>query len=289
VTEKKIIKVSLCSLYLLCPEKSSKNSGKDGLIIVKVNQCKADTSSQKKLSPDGNLSYSDTIVEIGCLFINVPYKSGTLERLGKEKLIVNVSGFDCTTYVETVLALARCADAGKLSRSEFLKNLKLIRYRQGKIDGYSSRLHYFTDWLRDNEKKKIIKDISRHFDAEAQRKKINYMTLNRASYPTLKNEFEFQKMRLIEKNLSRKVFYIVDKDKVNQQKTKIKNGDVIAVATKDDGLDMAHVGFAIWQGKNLHLLHASSKEGGVVISATTIVAYLKSNKKFTGITIARFS
>jgi cell wall-associated NlpC family hydrolase len=256
---------------------------------VKVNQCKADTSSQKKLSPDGNLSYGDTIVEIGRLFINVPYKAGTLERPSKEKLIVNVSGFDCTTFVETVLALARCAAAGKLSRSEFRRNLKLIRYRQGKIDGYSSRLHYFTDWLRDNEKKKTLKDVSRQFHAVAQRKKINYMTLNRASYPALKNEFEFQKMRLIEKNFSRKVFYIIDKNKVNQQKKGIKNGDVIAFATKDEGLDVAHVGFAIWQGKNLHLLHASSKEGAVVISSKTFITYMKSNKKFTGITIARFS
>ena len=259
------------------------------MIIVKVNQCKADTSSQKKLSPDGNLSYGDTIVEIGRLFINVPYKAGTLERPSKEKLIVNVSGFDCTTFVETVLALARCAAAGKLSRSEFRRNLKLIRYRQGKIDGYSSRLHYFTDWLRDNEKKKTLKDVSRQFHAVAQRKKINYMTLNRASYPALKNEFEFQKMRLIEKNFSRKVFYIIDKNKVNQQKKGIKNGDVIAFATKDEGLDVAHVGFAIWQGKNLHLLHASSKEGAVVISSKTLITYMKSNKKFTGITIARFS
>jgi hypothetical protein len=74
---------------------------------------------------------------------------------------------------------------------------------------------------------------------------------------------------------------------VSRQKTRIKNGDVIAFATKDEGLDVAHVGFAIWQAKNLHLLHASSKKGGVVISATTIVAYLKSNKNFTGIIVAR--
>jgi len=257
------------------------------VIIVKVNQCKADTSSQKKLSPDGNLSYGDTIVEIGRLFISVPYKAGTLESPSKEKLIINVSGFDCTTFVEMVLALARCAVAGKLSGSELRKNLKLIRYRQGKIDGYSSRLHYFTEWLRDNEKKKILKDVSRQFDAEAQRKKINYMTIYRTSYPALKNENEFQKMRLVEKNLSRKVFRIIGKDKVSRQKTRIKNGDVIAFATKDEGLDVAHVGFAIWQGKNLHLLHASSKKSGVVISATTIVAYLKSNKNFTGIIVAR--
>ena len=256
---------------------------------MKNNQHKIDESSLKKSSPDSNLSSGDTIAEIGCLFINIPYKEGTLERSGKEKLIVNLSAFDCTTFVETVLALAKWSDAGKLSRSEFRKNLKLIRYRQGKIDGYSSRLHYFTDWLRDNEKKKILKDLSCQFDTETQRKKINYMTINRASYPALKNEFEFRKMRLVEKNLSRKVFHIISKDKVSRQKTKINNGDVIAFTTKEEGLDVAHVGFAIWQGKNLHLLHASSKEGGVVISKKTLVAYLKSNKKFTGIIIARFS
>jgi cell wall-associated NlpC family hydrolase len=279
----------MCSLCLLCPEKSSKNSAKDGLIIVKVNQYKVNTSSRNKSLPDNNLSYGDLIVEIGRLFINVPYKAGTLESPGKEKLIVNVSAFDCTTFVETVLALTKCAAAGKLSRSEFRRNLKLIRYRQENINGYSSRLHYFMDWLRDNEKKNLLKDVSRQFHAVAQRKKINYMTINRASYPALKNENEFQKMRLIEKKLSRKVFHIISKDQVSRQKTIIRNGDVIAFATKDEGLDVAHVGFAIWQENNLHLLHASSKESGVVISKKTLVAYLKSNKKFTGITIARLS
>ena len=257
------------------------------MIIMKKNRYKIDEPSLSKTLPESDSFYGNLIVEIGRLFINVPYKAGTLENLGKEKLIVNVSGFDCTTFVETVLALARCIVAEKLSPSEFRKNLKLIRYRQGKIDGYSSRLHYFTDWLRDNEKKKILKDISRHIDAEAQRKIIDYITLNRASYPALKNEFEFQKMRLVEKNLSRKVFHIISKDKVSRQKTKIKNGDVIAFATKDEGLDVAHIGFAIWQGKNLHLLHASSKEGRVVISKKTLIAYLNSSKKFAGIIMVR--
>ena len=145
------------------------------------------------------------------------------------------------------------------------------------------------DWLRDNEKKNMLKDVSRQFDAEMRRKTINYMTINRASYPSFKNEFEFQKMRLAEKILSRKAFYMISKHQVNRQKTKIINGDIIAFSTKDEGLDVAHLGFALWQGKHLHLLHASRKEGAVVISKKTLVAYLKSNKKFTGIIIARFS
>jgi hypothetical protein len=94
-------------------------------------------------------------------------------------------------------------------------------------------------------------------------------------------------MCLVEKNLSRKVFHMISKDNVTRKKTEINNGDVIAFTTKDEGLDVAHTGFAIWQGKNLHLLHASRKEGAVVISKKTLVTYLKSNKNFTGIIIAR--
>ena len=229
------------------------------------------------------------IVEIGRFFLGAPYKADTLEAPDKEKLIARLSGFDCTTFVETVLALTGCALHGKITQTKFRKTLKLIRYRQGTISGYSSRLHYFTDWLRDNEKKKILKDISRQFDAEAQRKKINYMTVHRTSYPALKNEDEFQKMLLVEKNISRKVFHIISKDKVPRQKAQIQNGDIIAFTTDQKGLDVSHVGFALWQGKNLCLLHASSKEGGVVISKKTLAAYLKSNKKLTGIIITRFS
>jgi hypothetical protein len=254
---------------------------------MKICQCQVHAVSQNELLPYSDLCGGDLIVEIARLFIHTPYKAQTLECPGKERLIVNWSAFDCTTFLETVLSLARCIRTKKISHYYFRINLKLIRYRQGKVNGYTSRLHYFADWLRDNEKKKILKDISHQFDAQTQRKKINYMTLNRGSYPALKNEFEFQKMRLVEKNLSRKVFHMINKDNVSRKKTEINNGDVIAFTTKDEGLDVAHTGFAIWQGKNLHLLHASRKEGAVVISKKTLLTYLKSNKNFTGIIIAR--
>ena len=232
-------------------------------------------------------SSGDLIVEIGRLFINKPYKEGTLEGQDKEELITNVSAFNCTTFVETVLALARCAASGKISRDAFCKNLRLIRYRQGKIYSYSSRLHYFTDWLRDNEKKGILTDISCHLGGNHQRKKINFMTTHKKLYPALENKTQLARMLMVEKNLSRRFFYVIGRNKVNSQKEKIRNGDVIAFAANQEGLDVAHVGFAIRQGKSLHLLHASSKYGGVVISKKTLVAYLKSNKKFTGIIIAR--
>jgi hypothetical protein len=232
-------------------------------------------------------SYGDLIVEIGRLFINKPYKAGTLETPGKEKLIVNLSAFDCTTFVETVLALTRCAVAGKISRHEFRKNLKSIRYCQGKINGYSSRLHYFADWLRDNEKRGFLIDMSKILGGKPQRKKINFMTAHRELYAALGKKTQLAEMLVVGKNISRKVIYIIEKVIVSAQRAEIHNGDIIAFASNQEGLDVAHVGFAFWQGKSLRLLHASSKEGAVVISKNTLAAYLKSNKKFTGIIVVR--
>jgi hypothetical protein len=236
-----------------------------------------------------NLPLGDLVCAIGNYFLGAPYKPETLESGGKEKLIVNFTQFDCFTFVETVLALTGCVVAGKISKSEFRWRLQLIRYRQGIIDGYSSRLHYFTDWLRDNEQKKILQDISRKIGAVRERKKINYMTTHRNAYSALHDENEFKKMQHTEKNISRRKFLVITKDEANQQKEKIKAGDIIAFTADEKGLDVAHAGFALWQGGGLHLLHASSKEGAVVVSSKTLIAYLQQNKKFTGIIIARFS
>ena len=234
-----------------------------------------------------SLPAGDLICAIGGYFLGAPYETGILETGRKERLIVNFEKFDCFTFVETLLILTRCFTGNKISAREFRRQLQFIRYRKGIIDGYSSRLHYFTDWLTDNEKKKILKDVSRFSAGEPQCKKINFMTVHRTSYPALKSEEEFQKMLSAEKNLSRKVFHIIGRDEVSRQKAKIKNGDIIAFAADQDGLDVAHVGFAFRRRGNLYLLHASSKEGAVVISKTTLVAYLKSNKKISGILVAR--
>jgi len=230
---------------------------------------------------------ADLACAIGSYFLGAPYKTGTLETGNKEKLVANLAQFDCFTFVETVLALTRCVVAGKISKSEFGRVLQLIRYRQGIIDGYSSRLHYFTDWLRNNEQKMIVRDVSRQLGAVRQRKIINYMTTHRDAYNALSDENEFKNLQLTEKNLSRRIIRLIPKDKVNQQKEKIQAGDIIAFTVEQEGLDVAHVGFALRQGKNLHLLHASSKEGAVVVSAKTLVAYLKQKKKFTGIIVSR--
>ena len=50
-------------------------------------------------------SVEKQVVQIGNLFIGTPYVSKTLEKKGKEQLVVNLREMDCTTFVETVTAL----------------------------------------------------------------------------------------------------------------------------------------------------------------------------------------
>ncbi|MFO7569860.1 MAG: DUF1460 domain-containing protein [Smithellaceae bacterium] len=236
---------------------------------------------------DADDFYGTWVARIGLLFLDAPYRAGMLEKSGREKLTVDLAVFDCMTFVETVLALAACAYSERLTYPQLQKNVRRIRYRDGKMDGYSTRLHYFTDWLRNNEKKKVLKDKTRGLGGDKIRKKIDFMTAHRDHYAALKSEKEFKKMRQIELRLSRKTFFVIQKDFVGALKTKVQNGDLVAFTTDEEGLDVAHVGFAVRQGKSLRLLHASIREKAVVVSTQTLPAYLKSRRKFTGVIIAR--
>ncbi|MRR14981.1 MAG: DUF1460 domain-containing protein [Deltaproteobacteria bacterium] len=226
-------------------------------------------------------------LEIGRLFLGAPYRAGTLTTGGREKLLAILTAFDCTTFVETILALTRAAASGSLTPARFRGNLRFIRYRQGRMEGYASRLHYFTDWLRDNQKKKVLRDVSGLLGGRPVRKTIDFMTAHRDLYAGLKSKDQFCRMRTIEKKLSRRIFHIVDQRAAAKRPSAIRGGDIIALATDREGLDVAHVGFAIRQNGHWHLLHASSKENAVVISKETLLGYLKAHPDLTGILIAR--
>ena len=75
-------------------------------------------------------------------------RAHTLEVNEEEKLVVNFDEVDCTTFVEYVLALALSpVKNGTIDNADYARTLQSIRYRDSKIDGYTSRLHYIADWV----------------------------------------------------------------------------------------------------------------------------------------------
>ena len=112
--------------------------------------------------------------KIGRSFIGSPYKAHTLETDGEESLIINLREFDCTTFVETCLALTTEFKMGGYTFDSYQYILKRIRYRNGYIDGYNSRLHYFTDWITDNSELGYVKDATKIFDGVPYPNKVNF-------------------------------------------------------------------------------------------------------------------
>lgn len=123
----------------------------------------------------------------GKKFIGVPYVGGTLDRAEEEKLVINTSELDCTTFVEIVTALTRCMSGnGKKDFSDFCRQLQHVRYINGEI-AYEKRQHYFTVWISDNAEEGIVTDIQNNPPfTKVQHVSVNWMTTHQQSYKMLK-------------------------------------------------------------------------------------------------------
>lgn len=236
----------------------------------------------------GTSSLGDTITAIGTSFLDIPYVEKTLEVGDTETLVVNFSGLDCTTFVENVMAFALMAKNQQDDFANFTEHLKTIRYRNGDLNGYPSRLHYFTEWIRNNQKKGLVKDITAEIGGVALEKSIDFMGTHRNLYPFLANEENFRAMQEVERKLAEEKLCYLPKEEIRNKEHLIQSGDIIALATSIKGLDVTHTGIAIHQPDGrLHLLHASSKNGEVEISEEPLVDYLKDIKSNIGIIVAR--
>jgi len=265
------------------------------------------------------------MLEVGKFFLGAPYMAGTLETKRAEHLVINLRKFDCVTLVENVVALARLVKphiqnlrqptsrssgatspvnpgtsrpdvAGSYavgvkfrerSFKAFRKSLRQIRYRQGQLQGYPSRLHYFSDWIHDNEKKGIVKDVTAEIGGRPLRKAMNFMTAHSNLYPPLENSASLRRMKSIEKTISRKTLFFIPKKALRRLEDRIQDGDLIAITTKTEGLDIQHVGLAAKVKSRVHLLHASSVEGKVVLFKKTLCRYLMQSQARSGIMVAR--
>ena len=230
-----------------------------------------------------------TIIAVGKSFLGIPYVAKTLEIGETETLVVNLHGLDCTTYVENVLAFSLLLKEGKSDFNSFTKELETIRYKNGKLDGYASRLHYFSEWIANNEKKGLLKDITSEIGGKEITKEINFMSSHRELYPFLKDDVNYEKIQDSENYLNNQSICILPQDKIEASEYLIRSGDIIALTTSINGLDITHTGIASREKDGrIHLLHASSS-GEVKVSELPLVDYLKKVKKNTGIMVARIN
>jgi len=232
---------------------------------------------------------NEVVVEIGKSFLGTEYVAHTLETEGDEQLVINLSGLDCTTFLETSLTLARCIKKGKTNFQDYQNELTYVRYRDGKMDKYPSRLHYFSDWIYNNQQKSIVKDITKEIGGKPIKFNVSFMSENPKYYKQLKENPEFIPVikKQEEEINSREHFFIPEKD-IEKIESKIQTGDLIALTTPEKGLDIGHIGIAVkMDNGRIHFLHAPLVGSKVQITETPLSDYVIKNKKRNGIIVLR--
>jgi hypothetical protein len=249
-------------------------------------------NSKFQLAVEKNLTdkpIGDVIVEIGKSFLGTDYLSHSLEKDGDEQLVINLTGLDCTTFLENALVLARCIKKGKTTFEDYQNELQLIRYRKGMIDKYPSRLHYFSDWIYDNIEKNIVEDVTEEIGGKEIRFNLNFMSNHPESYKQLKENPDFIPIiKDQEKKISCREYYFIPKDELSSKEKFIQNGDLLGITTTVEGLDIGHTGIAIkMDDGRIHLLHAPSENTKVQISEEPLSDYLMKFKRHSGVIVLR--
>ncbi len=233
------------------------------------------------------LPMAEIMQAIADYFIGTPYKAGLLDQSDRESLVITLDGFDCVLFVETVLAMARGIAMEDYSYLTFINNIRNQRYWKGEMDGYCSRLHYFSEWIADNQRRGNVRDIGVELGGERVNKPLFFMSKNRFKYPQIaRNDANYQCIVSMEDSISKLKINYIPYYKIRSIYDRLKPGDIIAVATEINGLDVTHTGLVYRNSDgNIGFIHASP--AGKVTVAYDLERYIWNVESAIGILVAR--
>lgn len=237
------------------------------------------------------------VVRVGEAARGTPYVAHTLEAyleagaspLGPEPLTLSLTAFDCVTLVEACIGVARtAAQAGAPTWQRFGREIERMRYRGGVREGYSSRLHYFSEWISDGDGRGLVQDLGRKLGGVADDRPLRFMTTHRSSYLALADDDVFGQIAAVERSLDGHPRYLIPTGRIPEVADQIRTGDVLAFATSIEGLDVTHAALAYRHDDvRLGVLHAPLSGGVVEIARLELPQYVAAIRRSTGILVAR--
>lgn len=242
------------------------------------------------------LPLGEAVAAMGRYFVGSPYVPRTLEVPGPERLVVNLRGLDCVTFVENVLALTRFSrvhgpealEDPDRARALYERDLATLRYRRGEPAGYASRLHYFSEWLALHAGAGRLDLETRTLGGAPDPEPIDFMSSHADAYDQLADADALAAIRDVEARLNaRPPRVVVPQERIADVAAGIRTGDVIAATSTVAGLDVAHTGLAVWVDGELHLLHAPLVGSTVVLSDRTLAERIAAIGSQDGIMVGR--
>jgi hypothetical protein len=205
-------------------------------------------------------SVADRIEALSGRFIGYPYQPdpliGSADRA--EVFTASLERFDCVTYVETIVALARASNF-----DQFADSLRRIRYDGGRIE-WRWRNHYIASWIRNNLREQILKSIALR------------------AVPTVANERVLNVVDGLPAQRARMKW--VAKRAFPRLEPHLNTGDLIFFVSTRKHLDVFHAGIIKRDGNALLMRHASRSRGGVV--EEKLGDFLKENR-MAGVMVVR--
>lgn len=251
-------------------------------------------AAMKVLVPMKDRPAAEVVIACAKHFAGTPYVAGSLEK-EPEMLRVSTRETDCILFVEMCVAMTITARSDNPEFGTYCGYLRSLRYRHGRVDGYSSRLHYTSEWLCQAENNGWIDEITGRIGGKPYPQKFSFMSTHPQSYRQLSGaeygdavaQRQLAGIRAAEQRLNSKKYYLIHKADVASCASEIRSGDIVCFNSTVEGLDIAHVGFALRENGVLTFIHASSTAGKVIVNSKSLADYVASRKSINGIRVAR--
>ena len=241
-------------------------------------------------------SSGERMLKAAISLLGTPYVASTLENTEKEELTIYLTRTDCILFVETCFNLVEAVRiyGAEADFAGFADLVRQSRYRDGKVEHYSDRIHYTTEWIRNGEARGLLEDMTMAFGGMAADRPINFMSTHKGSYCQLAGAPEdttaardLALIATVEKTLSETPQSWIPTRKIPGMEQKIRSGDILCFMSGVPGLDIAHVGIAYVDDGRAGFIHASSKGGKVMVDPRTIAEYAVAKKNCPGIKVVR--
>ncbi len=242
-----------------------------------------------------SLPIGERTAAVGQALVGTRYKSYTLEIDNHiEAASANFNGLDCWTFFEIALGFARMLDEPEeqWTPARLLHYIELDRYRGGECTGdYLSRLHYLEDWLYDNDRRGLVDNLTRELGGISVPHAAREMSAGWRHYRYLRANRRLRRpLAEMEARVSSRPLYMIPKNRVARIESKLRDGDIIGIISRDRGglYSTSHVGLALRKNGDLHFMHASAPNNyGRVVVDSRLSTYLNRFRSDAGILVAR--
>ena len=209
---------------------------------------------------------------------------------GVETMRIDLDAFECVSFIESAIAVARCAWSGEPDELCFTEDVEASRYRGGALGDYASRLHYFVDWIGDNEGRGRIENLTTSLGGTPVQK--DFYLITRRELPKAALEQEelaavTETLLATEHRLSSASHDVLGRESAPEALRVLNDGDLVAFVRERPGLLVHHAGFVSWVNGSPRLVHASSYHQRVVITERDVTDYLLRRSERKGVIIAR--